>query len=247
MTQLSINTTQNVNINFTAASIGDRILAYLLDFLAKTAYAIVVYSIFFYGLGIDRFLNKMDNWSRISILVLFYLPVIFYSLIFESLLEGQTLGKRLLKIKVVKIDGYQASFGDYLMRWVFRIVDVNFSGGIVGLIAIISSEKSQRLGDMTAGTSVITLKNNININHTILEEIDVSYVPTYPLVIKLSDNDARIIKETFHSARANRDYLMLSKLKAKVEAVTGIKNQSGNDEDFIKTILKDYNYYTQKM
>lgn len=247
MTQLSINTTQNVNINFTAASIGDRILAYLLDFLAKTAYAIVVYSIFFYGLGIDRLLDKLDMWSKMSIIVLFYLPVIFYSLIFESVLEGQTLGKRLLKIKVVKIDGYQASFGDYLMRWIFRIVDVNFSGGIVGLIAIISSEKSQRLGDMTAGTSVITLKNNININHTILEEIDVSYVPTYPLVIKLSDNDARIIKETFHSARANNDYQMLTKLRNKVEDVTGIKNQSGNDEDFIKTILKDYNYYTQKM
>lgn len=47
MTQLSINTTQNVNINFTAASIGDRILAYLLDFLAKTAYVIVIYSVFF--------------------------------------------------------------------------------------------------------------------------------------------------------------------------------------------------------
>ncbi|MCY1222663.1 RDD family protein [compost metagenome] len=247
MTQLSINTTQNVNINFTAASIGDRILAYLLDFLAKTAYAIVVYSIFFYGLGINKLLDKMDNWSRISILVLFYMPVIFYSLLLESLLEGQTLGKKLMKIKVVKIDGYQASFGDYLMRWVFRIVDVSFSGGIVGLIAIISSEKSQRLGDMTAGTSVITLKNNININHTILEEIDNSYVPTYPLVIKLSDNDARIIKETFHSARANRDFHMLSRLKAKVEDVTGIRNQSGNDEDFIKTILKDYNYYTQKM
>jgi hypothetical protein len=72
-------------------------------------------------------------------------------------------------------------------------------------------------------------------------------VPTYPLVIKLSDNDARIIKETFHSARANRDFHMLSRLKTKVEDVTGIRNQSGNDEDFIKTILKDYNYYTQKM
>lgn len=247
MTQLSINTTQNVNINFTAASIGDRILAYLLDFLAKMAYAIVIYSIFFYALGVNKLLDKMDNWSRISILVLFYMPVIFYSLILESLLEGQTLGKKLMKIKVVKIDGYQASFGDYLMRWVFRIVDISFSGGIVGLIAIISSEKSQRLGDMTAGTSVITLKNNININHTILEEIDGGYIPTYPLVIKLSDNDARIIKETYHNARANRDFQMLSRLKMKVEEVTGIRNQSGNDEDFIKTILKDYNYYTQKM
>lgn len=248
MTQLSINTTQNVNINFTAATIGDRILAYILDFLVKAAYIIFVYSIFFYALGINKLMDKMnDKWSEASIQFLFYLPVIFYSLIFESLLEGQTLGKRLLKIKVVKIDGYQASFGDYIMRWIFRIVDVSLSSGIVGLVSIIASEKSQRLGDMAAGTSVITLKNNINISHTILEEIDVNYVPTYPLVIKLSDNDARIIKETFNNARTNKDYQMILKLKAKIEDVTGIRNQSGNEEDFIKTILKDYNYYTQKM
>ncbi|MEZ0007788.1 putative RDD family membrane protein YckC [Flavobacterium sp. 28YEA47A] len=248
MTQLSINTTQNVNINFTAATIGDRILAYILDFLVKAAYVIVVYYIFFYALGINKLMDRMDDkWSQASIQIMFYLPVIFYSLILESLLEGQTLGKRLLKIKVVKIDGYQASFGDYIMRWIFRIVDVSLSSGIVGLVSIIASEKSQRLGDMAAGTSVITLKNNININHTILEEIDVNYVPTYPLVIKLSDNDARIIKETFNNARTNKDYQMISKLKTKIEDVTGIRNQSGNEEDFIKTILKDYNYYTQKM
>lgn len=247
MSELSINTTQNVNINFTVASVGHRILAYLLDLVVKAAYVIVVFYLFFYLLGLNNFIDGMDNWSRISIIILFYFPVIFYTLILESLLEGQTLGKKLLKIKVVKIDGYQASFGDYLMRWIFRIVDVNFSGGVVGLISIIVSDKSQRLGDMTAGTSVITLKNNININHTILEEIDTDYVPTYPLVIKLSDNDARIIKETFHTARHNRDYQVIYKLRSKVEQVTGIKNQSGNDEDFIKTILKDYNFYTQKM
>ncbi len=247
MSELSINTTQNVNINFTVASVGHRILAYLLDLVVKAAYVIVVFYLFFYLLGLNNFMDGMDYWSRMAIIVLFYFPVIFYTLILESLLEGQTLGKKLLKIKVVKIDGYQASFGDYLMRWIFRIVDVNFSGGVVGLISIIVSDKSQRLGDMTAGTSVITLKNNININHTILEEIDTDYVPTYPLVIKLSDNDARIIKETFHTARHNRDYQVIYKLRSKVEQVTGIKNQSGNDEDFIKTILKDYNFYTQKM
>jgi len=247
MSELSINTTQNVNINFTVASVGHRILAYLLDLVVKAAYVIVVFYLFFYLLGLNNFMDGMDYWSRMAIIVLFYFPVIFYTLILESLLEGQTLGKKLLKIKVVKIDGYQASFGDYLMRWIFRIVDVNFSVGVVGLISIIVSDKSQRLGDMTAGTSVITLKNNININHTILEEIDTDYVPTYPLVIKLSDNDARIIKETFHTARHNRDYQVIYKLRSKVEQVTGIKNQSGNDEDFIKTILKDYNFYTQKM
>jgi len=229
------------------ASVGHRILAYVLDLVVKVAYGIVVYYLFFYLFGLNKLMDRVDNWSRISILLFFYFPVIFYTLLFESFLEGQTLGKKLLKIKVVKIDGYQASFGDYLIRWIFRIVDINFSGGVVGLISVIVSNKSQRLGDMTAGTSVITLKNDININHTILEEINVDYVPTYPLVIKLSDNDARIIKETFHAARKTNDYQVIYKLRSKVEQVTGIKNQSGNDEDFIKTILKDYNYYTQTM
>jgi hypothetical protein len=72
-------------------------------------------------------------------------------------------------------------------------------------------------------------------------------VPTYPLVIKLSDNDARIIKETFNIAVAKRDYATLIKLRVKIEEVTGIKNTSGNDTDFLRTILKDYSYYTQSM
>mgnify|MGYP006180410837 FL=1 len=189
----------------------------------------------------------MDNWSAAAVYVVFYSPAIFYSLILESLLEGQTIGKRLMKTKVVKIDGYQASFGDYIIRWIFRIVDINMSSGVIGLITMIVSSKTQRLGDMTAGTAVISLKNNISINHTILEEIDQAYVPTYPLVIKLSDNDARIIKETFNIAVAKRDFATLIKLRTKIEEVTGIKNTSGNDTDFLRTVLKDYNYYTQSM
>ena len=80
-----------------------------------------------------------------------------------------------------------------------------------------------------------------------MEEIGDAYVPTYPLVIKLSDNDARIIKETFNVAVTKRDYATLIKLRNKIEEVTGVKNISGNDTDFIKTVLKDYNFYTQNM
>jgi hypothetical protein len=165
----------------------------------------------------------------------------------ESIFEGQTIGKKLNKIKVVKIDGYQAGFGDYLIRWFFRLVDISMFYGVIGMITIASNKRGQRLGDMAAGTSVISLKNNINISHTILEEIGNAYVPTYPLVIKLSDNDMRIIKETFLKADATNDYEIISKLVNKIEIVTGIKNQSGNNRDFIRIVLKDYNFYTQNM
>lgn len=248
MSELSINTTQNVKINFKSASVGERIGAYFLDLIVKIAYGIVVSMIFFYWLNIDRLMVNLDSWSRVSIILFLYFPIIIYSITLESIFEGQTIGKKLTKIKVVKIDGYQAGFGDYLMRWFFRLVDISIFSGIIALISVISSKKSQRLGDMVAGTSVITLKNKINISHTILEEIGEAYVPTYPLVIKLSDNDMRIIKETFQRAEAKNDYEIIYKLVSKIENVTGIKNQStGNPTDFIRTVLKDYNFYTQNM
>ncbi|MEO8238056.1 MAG: RDD family protein [Flavobacterium sp.] len=248
MSELSINTTQNVKINFKAASVGERIGAYFLDFVIKIAYVIVIWFIFFYWLNIDRLMDSLDSWSRVSIVLFLYFPVVIYSITLESIFEGQTIGKKLTKIKVVKIDGYQAGFGDYLMRWFFRLVDISIFSGIIALISVISSKKSQRLGDMVAGTSVITLKNKINISHTILEEIGEAYVPTYPSVIKLSDNDMRIIKETFQRAEAKNDYEIIYKLVAKIENVTGIKNQeTGKPADFIRTVLKDYNFYTQNM
>lgn len=246
MSELSINTTQNVNINFTAASIGHRILAFGTDLLILIAYLTTIGLVFYFS-GFGSTIDNMDPWSQRAITVILLLPVTFYTLIFESFLDGQTLGKRLLKIKVVKIDGYQASFGDYLIRWLFRLIDIVTNFGVVGFISIVVNEKSQRLGDIAAGTAIITLKNNISINSTILEEIDEDYKPIYPLVIKLSDNDMRIIKENFNRARTYNDHEMLRKLKEKIESVTGIKNQSGNNADFIKTVLKDYNFYTQNM
>ncbi|POY41518.1 RDD family protein [Flavobacterium alvei] len=247
MSELSINTTQNVTINFKSASVGERMLASLLDFLIKVAYVIVVAYVFFNLLGISRIMDKLDFWSQMAIVILFFFPVMIYSVTLESIFEGQTIGKKLIKIKVVKIDGYQAGFGDYLIRWLFRLVENNLMGGLIGLVAMLVSNKTQRMGDVAAGTAVITLKNNISINNTILEEIGDAYQPIYPLVIKLSDNDMRIIKDTFLIAEKKNDTETILKLSRKIEAVTGIKNQSGNQIDFLRTVLKDYNFYTQNM
>ena len=156
MSQLSINTTQNVLINFTSASVGERIGAYLLDYLIKIAYGIVIYYIFFYLIGINSIIRSMDDWSKAAVYIVMAMPVLVYSLVQESIMEGQTFGKKIVKIKVVKIDGYQASFGDYLIRWFFRVIDISISSGVIGLITMIVNKKTQRLGDISAGTAVIT-------------------------------------------------------------------------------------------
>ena len=246
MNQLSITTTQNVNINFTAASVGDRIIGQLLDTVVKATYVIV----FFYTLdftGLDKFLDFKDYWSSFTITVLIFSPVVIYSLIQETFWEGQTIGKKIMKMKVIKIDGYQAGFGDYLIRWLFRTIDILIGSGIIGLIFIATNKKSQRLGDIAAGTAVISLKNKININHTILQELQEDYVPVYPEVIKLSDNDMRIIKDTFETCLQSKDYVTISKMRKKIIDVTGLKYNSTTDVEFMRTVLKDYNFYTRNM
>ncbi|OYU80168.1 MAG: RDD family protein [Flavobacterium sp. BFFFF1] len=247
MTQLSITTTQNVNINFSSASLGVRILALCIDLLILTAYLTFIFWLVMDLFHVGRLTADWDYWSAAALNIMLCLPAMFYSLLMESIFEGQTLGKRLLKIKVVKIDGYQAGFGDYLIRWLMKLIDLFFAFGLVGLIASLVSDKTQRLGDMAAGTAVITLKSNVTIDSTILEEIDAEYVPTYPGVIKLTDNDIRIIKETYQVALKDRDYHIFSRLCMKIEQVTGIRNQSGSDEIFVAIVLKDYNYYTRNM
>ncbi|GAA4299403.1 RDD family protein [Aestuariibaculum suncheonense] len=239
MSELQINTTQNVKINFNAAGAGERLLAFFIDWAIKIGYMLILSQAF----GV---FEGMDQWSQIAINTVLSFPVMFYTLVLESTLQGQTLGKKALKIKVVKIDGYQASLSDYVVRWFFRIVDVFIFG--LGFFVMILNKKTQRLGDMAAGTAVISLKENININHTILEELKDDYVPTYPNVIKLSDNDARIIKETFTQAKAARDYQTLIRLRKKLVEVVGIKEvKQKTDMEFIDVILKDYNFYTQNM
>jgi len=247
MSQIAINTSQNVNINFNVASIGDRVIAFILDLFIKIAYGIVVLYTFFSILDLGYVLSGMDQWSVMAVYIILMFPIVVYPVVLESLMEGQTPGKKVMKIRVVKIDGYQASFGDYLIRWFFRIIDTSFAG-VVGLVCMIVSKNNQRLGDIASGTAVISLKNSINISHTILENIREDYVPTFPQVIALSDNDIRIIKDNYLNALRVDDRQIISKLSDKIKSILklDIDPTKMTERQFIGVIIKDYNYYTGK-
>ena len=213
-----------------------------------------------------------DAWTVKAIDVLFFLPVTFYSLYTEILLDGQTLGKKIMHLKVMNVDGFKPSITDYIMRWLLRIIDFNLFmllyiyvaslglkdqyflvvaifmfGKMIGFFLILFTNKNQRFGDIIANTIVIYLKDDVKFSQTILENLSEGYKPTYPNVIKLSDNDARIIKETYKTAIKFNDYKTLIKLRSKILEVTEIKSIHKSDKEFIDTVLKDYNFYTQKM
>lgn len=246
MSLIAINTSQNVNIDFRTASVGERMAAFTIDMLIKGAFILVLLFIFTKLIPLEYLLRDLDQWSVIAVLSLLTLPIHIYTLVCESLMEGQTFGKKILKIKVVKIDGYQASFGDYLMRWFFRLVDIFSNSGIVGLISIIVTKNNQRLGDIASGTAVISLKNDINISHTILENLKVDYIPSFPQVIALTDNDMRIIKENYNKALRTDDRQVITKLSQKIKEILQVETDPTQftERQFINTIIKDYNFFT---
>jgi uncharacterized RDD family membrane protein YckC len=270
MKTLQIKTAQNININFTIANVGQRLLAFIVDNILKFSYLYLVFYVFDYQ-AVQKVFSG-DNWTIQAVGIIVLIPVTFYSLVSEILLDGQTLGKKLLKLKVINVDGFKPSITDYSMRWFLRIIDFNifvllgvyiyssglphkdfflglvfFGGKLVGLLLIIYTPNGQRFGDIIANTLVVSLKDEVEFSDTILENISSSYIPTYPNVIQLSDNDARIIKNTFQNTLKYDDFETLIKLRTKILEVTQIKSVHSSDKEFIDTVLKDYNYYTQNM
>ncbi|MCB9201575.1 MAG: RDD family protein [Flavobacteriales bacterium] len=243
MEKLLIQTPQNVNIEYRLASVGSRVLAVLIDYFIVLVYWFIMYLILFYA----GLFYSNDGWMIMGVVSLILLPGFFYPLFMEILYSGQTVGKMIVKTKVIKIDGSRATVYEYFIRWVLSMVDVYMLSGCIGLLSIIFTKKSQRLGDIAAGTSVISLKSKIDIKQTVLEEIkEEEYIPTYPEVVKLTDKDINIIKKAFHEAVSKKNYKLINKLSQKIIETTGTKKGNISSKEFIDKVLKDHFYYHHK-
>ena len=229
------------------ANLGLRILAFIIDFIIKFIYVVVVNALLEIILLSKGYYIFDDYWVVKAIYSLIILPAILYTVTpRETIFKGQTLGKMITKIRVIKLDGHGASFADYMIRWICRAFDFWMTACFLGLITSAISKRQQRLGDMASGTAVISLRNKVNLSHTILEELSADYTPTFLTVIKLSDNDVRIIKENFLAANKSNNHKTLITLREKICKV--IQQRPPEDmtaTKFIDTVIKDYNYLTQ--
>lgn len=233
MDRVSIETTQNVRVDYEVASIGDRILAQLVDNLIFLGYFIILSA--FAG-----FTRMFGGSALLGILLL--CPVIFYHLVCEIFMDGRSVGKLVMKTKVVKLDGTQPSIGSYLLRWAFRILDTTLMYGAIATVTVIASGRGQRLGDMAAKTTVIKSKRKVALRDTILGQVDESYVPVFPQVANLTDKDIATIKEVLQLARIDQRWDLINQLAEKTKNVLQIQT-SMPDIQFLDTIIRDYTNY----
>jgi len=234
MDNIKIQTTQNVDIEYELASIGDRILATLLDYLFFFAYFLVIMLLGMFAGSVLK-----DN---IWLIIIMCLPILLYDLLCEMFFQGKSFGKMIMKIKVVKLDGTQAGFGAYLLRWLLRIIDTRLFSGGVALIAILANGKGQRIGDMAAGTTVIKMKQKVTINDTILNKVKPTYTIVFDEVSKLSDADIAIIKEVMQVALRTGNQQAIDKLAGKTKETMGITTNLPHTQ-FLATVVQDYSQY----
>jgi hypothetical protein len=172
------------------------------------------------------------------------------------------VGKLATGIKVMTLQGGQPSISQYLIRWLFRIVDfpvfiflylvfnpVNWWSWLsvlflfAGLICIILTPKSQRIGDLVAGTILIDLKNRTSWQDTVFTEVEATYQPRYPQVMQLSDRDVNTLKSIIETIRKKNDYELSLKIADRIKSKLKM-NSDQESFDFLQTLLKDYNYYS---
>lgn len=235
MEAIRIQTAQNVFIEYQPASVGDRIGATIIDGVIALCYLLVV------NLTLEGLNLEPGTTVRLAL----YSPYVFYHLVSEIFMDGQSVGKKAVNIKVVKLDGTQPGIGSYLLRWLLRPVDILFFGA-VAMISISSSQKGQRLGDIAAGTSVISTRRRQTLRDTMLPEIPDEYTPLYPEAARLTDRDVSIIKESLQAyLRGDRqDSWLVHTLAEKVQALLGVRTNQTYVE-FLRTVLKDHAYLSK--
>lgn len=234
MDKIGIETTQNVLFINEVASVAERLLAAILDYIVLGVYAIII-GMILSGIHTDS----------LAVQIILFLPTSFYHLVMEASNDGRSLGKMIMKIKVIRKDGAHPTLGNYLIRWIFRLVDVTLLLGGIAVVTIIFNGKGQRLGDIVANTTVIRTKQKANINDTLYVKVSDDYHVKYNEVERLSEEDIRIVKEVVSffqkETTSQRAVHMAAKTKEQIMKKLNITTME-KATSFLKTIIKDYNY-----
>ncbi len=234
MQRIQVQTAQNVKIAYELASVGDRIIAFLIDI-------ILIGTIL---MGYSFFLNFINLQISTALTILLAIPFLLYHLLFEIFFNGQSIGKMAMKMKVVMMDGSQPTIGAFIIRWLFRVLDITGTSGSVALVTILISGKGQRLGDIAAGTTVVKLHTQVPVaRHELIKQEKSNYIVSYGKVEQLSDSDIAVILESLKIFRNTGNRQPVEATEQKLKILLSIDSDLPTIK-FLYTIVRDYNHLT---
>lgn len=267
MPLFTVSTPFNIDLEFSLAVFYKRALAWLIDLLVIFVYCYIMLFFLFGDVVKEMRKGRLADDGMETVLAIIFLaaPVLLYHLLFEVFMNGRSPGKFVMGTRVMNKEGASATFSQLILRWILClpnyfliIVVIAYEPSLALVVAMVLgftslpdiicmavTGKSQRLGDLAAGTVVVDTKYQMDIGETIYREVSQgSYQPTYTQVLKLTDRDINGIRNLLDS-KLNKDsenYIL--RVAYRIEEVLQIK-MNGEPLFFLETLLRDYNYLTQ--
>ena len=274
MGAIKVPTNFNIELDFEVPEFYRRLIALLIDILIQYFYLRIAGEVFDSIQGNRDYFDNDSGHNMWAVNWLLLLPIMFYHFVLEITMNGQSIGKKILGLRVVDEFGGKPSFSQFIIRWLLRLSDVWIvillfyiislmaNGGfdnvqtvlivlfglgflVTDIVLVVSSKKGQRIGDILAKTILIRTNTKGNIEDTVFVEVADSYVPSFPQIMQLSDKDINAIKSILETARKKGDFNMAEAASHKIKAHLRIES-SMSPFDFLEVLLKDYNYLSTK-
>lgn len=234
MKSIEFENTQGINMQYTLASVVERGFAWLID--------AIVYGLFVMILAIIM-QPETDDESMFFIIAVVLPPFFFYTVLMEWLNDGRSLGKMALGLKVVRVDGRPVKVYDFLMRWMFRWLDIYMTFGALSAVMVSATVRGQRLGDMLADTTVIqTRSGRISLKRVLKLGSLNKYVPKYPQVVQLDEAQMMLVKEVIsrnRKVKSEGNRKSLSNAAQRLRLILEIDDDIA-DHNLLATLVKDY-------
>lgn len=260
MEKVSFVSAQHVKIEFELASIIQRGIAYIIDSVIGYIYLIIV---------IFALLNDSSYWmgnmdTLMMALVLFVnMPIYLYKPLMEYFFNGQTLGKMVVGIRMVRMNGDRLSIRDIFIRWVMRgdffWISLISNPGFIGLIPLISvfdlfiaslTPLRQRMGDMLASTIAIRTRpsRRYRLKDVLALQRTEKYIPVFEKVISFTDEDMLYLKnvlEQYKKYKGEEVQMILNEVTAVTVERLELEEEPKNKTKFLEQVLKDYVFLTR--
>ena len=249
----TIDTPENIEFAYDIAGIGSRFVAALIDSLLIIIAEIIVFLVAgLVGSQLGILTGSNASGSVIGALAALLAFVILwgYYIVFEMVWNGQSIGKRAIRLRVVRDGGRPITFVSSAIRNLIRIVDFLPSFYGIGVIAMFVDPRARRLGDLAAGTLVVRERRSVSLESLTSASNAMPAMrpgesmpqPTLPNIQLLNDRDYELVQEFLarrgelgREARAR----LGSQLASGVQARLGLP-QGGDAEQFLQYVVAEY-------